>query len=140
MGIPTSQHQPTVSPVIFFSPVMEVTRRRATLDDANVLLELINTAYKHEGKWKVDDRRTNASELSRLLPDQNVDPDGGDYQVMMVIVANEGEDLSKLPEVVLQRRIVGHVRYVALPRPSEPFPAVADLVCRISCLSRVEQK
>lgn len=116
----------------FERPSMQVTRRRATIDDADVLLDLINTAYKHEGKWKVDDKRTSAKELARLLPDQDLHPDSGDYQVLMVLVADDGEDISILPEIASKSRIVGHIRYVASFRALPRFFAVSDPVC---CLS-----
>lgn len=90
---------------------MKVTRRRATLDDLEVNLELINQAYKPEGRWKVEERRTTAKELTKLIPDQNLHPDTQNHQILLVFVADEGEDVSLLPEMAQKSRIVAHVRY-----------------------------
>jgi len=94
------------------SPHMKVTRRRASIEDVEVLLALINAAYKHEGKWKVEEKRTSATELCRLIPDQDSPSSSGDFQVLMVLLADEGEDVSCIPESAQYSRIVGHIRYV----------------------------
>ena len=93
---------------------MKVTSRRATVSDIDVLLELVNLAYKPEGRWKVEEKRTSHKELSRLIPDQDLKPDTLDYQILLVVLADDSEDLSCLPESAVKSRIVGHIRYVLL--------------------------
>jgi GNAT superfamily N-acetyltransferase len=88
---------------------MKVTARRAMIEDAEVLLELINAAYEHETKWKVG-KRTSMSELQNIIPAQNVDPETHDYQILLVMVADDTEELSMLTESAASKRIVGHVR------------------------------
>lgn len=99
---------------------MKVSRRRANLDDLDVVLDLVNLAYKHEERWKVEPR-TSASELSRLLPDQNVHPETLNYQCLLLLIADEYEDISLLPEIAKKSRIVGHIRYdkfwAVFPKP-----------------------
>lgn len=90
---------------------MKVTRRRATAEDLEVNLELINQAYKPEGRWKVEERRTNEKELSRLIADQDLHPETQNHQILLVLVADEGEDVSLLPESAQKSRIVAHIRY-----------------------------
>jgi hypothetical protein len=96
---------------VSFIIIMKVTPRRAVIEDAEVLLELINAAYKHEGKWKVEEKRTSLKELTRLIPAQDVDSETQEYQVLLVLVADTSEDISLLSESGQKSRIVGHVRY-----------------------------
>lgn len=102
---------------------MKVTRRRANLEDLEVNLELINQAYKPEGRWKVEERRTTAPELSKLIPDQDLHLDTQNHQILLVLVADEGEDVSLLPEMAQKSRIVAHVRYDFKKLPVEPKTA-----------------
>lgn len=103
---------------------MRVHRRRATLADIDVLLELINQAYKHEGRWKVEERRTSLKELTRLLPDQEFHPQTNSYQVLLVVVAEDDEDISDAPAIAHSSRILGHIRY------ERSVPALATLSAR----------
>ena len=89
---------------------MKVTSRRAVVEDSEVLLELINAAYDHERKWKVENR-TSLTELNKFIPNQTLDSETGDYQVLLVMVADESEDLSSIPTIAIPSRIVGHIRY-----------------------------
>lgn len=101
-------------------PPMKVTSRRAVIEDAEVLLELINAAYEHERKWKVGDR-TSLAELNKIIPNQSLDSETGDYQVLLVMVADESEDLSSIPPIAMPSRIVGHIRYVTMFRQVSLF-------------------
>lgn len=90
---------------------MQVHRRRATPEDVDTLLELVNAAYKHEGRWKVDDTRTSAEELKNLIPDQVYHAESNSYQVLLVLAVDNDQDISSLPASARQSRIVGHIRY-----------------------------
>jgi ribosomal protein S18 acetylase RimI-like enzyme len=107
---------------------MQVTGRRAVLSDIDVVLELVNLAYKPEGRWKVEEKRTSLKELSLLIPAQDPDPETLNYQILWVILADDSENLSSLPEAASKSRIVGHIRYdpsLHAHSPS-PVPQVAN--------------
>ena len=89
---------------------MKVTRRRSTLEDIDVSLELVNLAYEPESRWKVE-KRTTVEELSRIIPDQDLHAETQDYKIVLVLVAEEGEDISMAPAIAQQSRIVGHIWY-----------------------------